>query len=87
MPTPLLLTNNSKIKEGYMPDIKLMNNTANFADATVRSTNVSELKEELSIPHNSTINVNGVIANNSTVLEDGQYIAIVTDNKTGGKGK
>ena len=67
-----------------MADIKLMKDSASFSDATVSSNNVGDLRRELELPAGATVNVNGTIANDSTEVKDGDFIASVTSNKTGG---
>jgi len=68
-----------------MPSIKLMNNSANFADATVDSTTVGQLRRELDIPASATVNVNQSIGSDSTEIADESFVAIVSNDKTGGK--
>ena len=68
-----------------MAAIKLMNNSASFSDATVSSTNVGDLRRELELPTNAVVNVNGTIANDSHEVSDGDFVATVTNNKTGGQ--
>ena len=68
-----------------MATIKLMNNSASFSDATVSSDNVGNLKRELELPTNAVVNVNGTIANDSQEIKDGDFVATVTNNKTGGQ--
>ena len=65
--------------------IKLMNGSASFSETTTSARNVSELKEKLSIPSGTVVNVNGVAdTEGTTELSNDDYVAIVRDNKTGG---
>jgi hypothetical protein len=73
-----------------MPLIKLMNNTTNFADCQIDAVNVGGFRGEKNIPADSTVNVNGVIAKDSTIFKDttdpdkADHVAVVTEDKTGG---
>ena len=65
--------------------IKLMNGSASFSETTTSARNVYELKEKLSIPSGTVVNVNGVAdTEGTTELSNDDYVAIVRDNKTGG---
>ena len=64
--------------------VKLMYNSSTFADRTVTSTTVGALRTELDLPHGVTVNVDSVVANDSTEVKEGSFIAIVASNKTGG---
>ena len=64
--------------------IKLMNNSASFSDASINSDRVGDLKRELDLPANAVVNVNGTIATDTQELNDGDFVATVTNNKTGG---
>ena len=66
-------------------NIKLMNNSASFSDASVSSATVGDLKRELDIPVNAVVNVNGTIAKDTDEVKDGDFVATVTNNKTGGQ--
>tara|TARA_R100000808_G_C2147253_1_gene155196 strand:- start:1949 stop:2155 length:207 start_codon:yes stop_codon:yes gene_type:complete len=68
-----------------MAAIKLMNNSASFSDASVNSATVSALRSELSLPSTAVINVNGTIASDNDPISDGDFVATVTNNKTGGQ--
>ena len=68
-----------------MAAIKLMNNSASFSDASVSSTTVSALRSELDLPASAVINVNGTIASENDAISDGDFVATVTNNKTGGQ--
>ena len=70
-----------------MPSIKLMNDNASFSDATVTATTVGDLRTELELSPNATVNVNGSISSNGTTVSDGDFVAAVTSNKTGGNVK
>ena len=67
-----------------MAKIKLMKDSASFSDAEVSSQNVGDLRRELELPPGATVNVNGTIANDAAEVKDGDFIASVTSNKTGG---
>ena len=65
--------------------IKLMNGSASFSETPTSARNVSELKEKLSIPSGTVVNVKGVAdTEGTTELSNDDYVAIVRDNKTGG---
>ena len=68
-----------------MAAIKLMNNSASFSDASVSSTTVSALRSELDLSPSAVINVNGTIASDNDPISDGDFVATVTNNKTGGQ--
>ena len=62
-----------------MAAIKLMNNSASF------SATVSALRSELDLSPSAVINVNGTIASDNDPISDGDFVATVTNNKTGGQ--
>ena len=68
-----------------MAAIKLMNNSASFSDASVTSTTVSALRTELDLSSSAVINVNGTIAGDNDPVSEGDFVATVTNNKTGGR--
>ena len=68
-----------------MAAIKLMNNSASFSDASVTSATVSALRTELDLSASAVINVNGTIAGDNDAISDGDFVATVTNNKTGGQ--
>ena len=71
--------------------IELMNGTPSFSETTTTARNTGELREKLSLPSGTVINVNGVGDNGEGNLDipdstpdNPTYVAIVRDNKTGG---
>jgi len=64
--------------------IKLMNNSPSFSDASVEADRVGTLRKELNVSSGATVNVDGVVANDTTEVKDGSYVAVVSNNKTGG---
>ncbi len=68
--------------------IRLMWNTANFADTVLPSdvTTLGHLKTHLGdVPNNASVNLNGTVVSDDTVsLEDGDLVSIVSKDKTGG---
>jgi len=68
--------------------IRLMWNTANFADTVLPSDvlTLGHLKTHLSdVPNNASVNLNGtVVSDDSVSLEDGDLVSIVSKDKTGG---
>ena len=67
--------------------IKLMRDSSVFADYETQSTSVGQLRSELSLGANATVNVNTVVSNDNTTLSSDDYVAVVSSNKTGGKKK
>ena len=67
-----------------MPKINLLNNSSSFAETEVQSTTVGALRNELDL-HGHTINVNRTVVTDDFGLEDGQNVAAVSANKTGGE--
>ena len=57
---------------------------AGFVSQEVRSTTVCELKEELGIDSSASVAVNGDNVTGSYELQDGDLVAAVNNNKTGG---
>ena len=68
-----------------MPDIHLMHNTDSFNSTEVEATTVGALKTELGVASTSRVNVNTTVAQDSTSLNDGDIVAVVTKDKKGGK--
>jgi hypothetical protein len=64
--------------------IKIMNNSSTFADMDTESDNVGALRSELGLSAGDTVNVNGTVASDNTELEDDAFVAVVSNNKTGG---
>ena len=56
-----------------------------FVDKVVESTNVGQLRTELEIPTDAAVSVNRADVNNSFELSDGDQVAAVVSNKTGGQ--
>ena len=48
------------------------------------SANVGELRNELEIPSDSSVNVGGTIRQNDYILTDGAFVAYSSNNKVGG---
>jgi putative ubiquitin-RnfH superfamily antitoxin RatB of RatAB toxin-antitoxin module len=67
-----------------MPKINLLHNSSSFAETDVQSTTIGALKNELDL-HGCTINVNRTVVTDDFQLEDGQNVAAVSSNKTGGE--
>ena len=67
-----------------MPDIKILEG-GGFVDHTVTSTTVGDLKREKEIPSGSTVSVGGSNRNDNYPIEDGDLVAAVHNDKTGGK--
>ena len=57
---------------------------AGFITQEVRALTVCELREELSIDSNASIAVNGQNVTPSYELQEGDLVAAVSNNKTGG---
>ena len=55
-----------------------------FNRRDIRSTNVGELRNELEIPTDAQVNVNGEVRLNDFAIEDGAVIAYPSNNKVGG---
>ena len=70
-----------------MPNIKLMNDTTSFSDASVNSETVGDLRKELELSPAATININGVIVKDSDPVAENDFVASVSSNKTGGDGE
>ena len=67
-----------------MPTIKVLQGS-NFVETVVNSSNVGDLRQEKDISGDASVSINGVDATNSTAVEDGNIVAWVSNNKTGGK--
>ena len=68
-----------------MPDIHLMQNSDSFNSTFVEAVTVGALKTELGVPSTSRVNVNTAVAQDSTTLNDGDIVAVVSKDKKGGK--
>jgi len=69
-----------------MPRIKLMSNSGDgFPERDVNATTVGALKSELTAPANSAVSVNGITSQDNQELSDGDLVAVVPNDKTGGK--
>ena len=66
-----------------MPNIKVLAG-GGFVEQEVRSETLCELREELSIASGASIAVNGSNKANSYSLQDGDLVAAVSNDKTGG---
>ena len=67
-----------------MPTIKLLSGGAGFVDQEVSSSSVGELRDELDISSTAAVSVNGTNTRNSTTVNDGDFVAAVSNDKTGG---
>jgi hypothetical protein len=66
-----------------MPKIKMLSG-AGFVEQEVASTTVGELRDELDIASSASVSVNGTNTRNSTAINDDDFVAAVSNNKTGG---
>ena len=64
--------------------IHLMNGGASFSPTNTTSRTVAELKQSQGITDGATVNVNGVSVEDGEEINDGDYIAVVKRDKTGG---
>jgi len=67
-----------------MPTIKVLSG-GGFPERIVNSRTVGSLRDELDMADGSTVAVNGTNVNDDYELSDGDIVAAVTSNKTGGK--
>ena len=67
-----------------MPDIKILEG-GGFVDHAVSSTTVGGLRTEKDIPSNAAISVGGRTVGDDHGLSDGDLVAAVHNDKTGGK--
>ena len=56
-----------------------------FVDKVVESATVGQLRSELEIPTNAAVSVNRADVNDGFALSDGDQVAAVVSNKTGGQ--
>ena len=63
--------------------IKLLEN-GEFTSRDVSASNVGELRNELDISSDSSVNVGGTIRQNDFELSDGDLVAYSSNNKVGG---
>lgn len=66
-----------------MPNIKVLAG-GGFVEQEVRAETICELREELSISSGASVAVNGSNKSNSYSLQDGDLVAAVSNDKTGG---
>ena len=66
-----------------MPDIKILEG-GGFVDHTVTSTTVGGLRTEKSIPAGSSVSVGGRTVSDDHPIADGDLVAAVHNDKTGG---
>jgi len=66
-----------------MPSIKVLAGSG-FVDQEVNAETLAELREELNISANDAVAVNGVNKRNSYTIQDGDLVASVAQDKTGG---
>lgn len=69
-----------------MPTIKVLAG-GGFVEQEVRSETICELREELDISSAASVAVNGSNKGNSYSLQDGDLVAAVSNDKTGGAGR
>ena len=67
-----------------MPKIKVLSG-GGFPEREVNSNTVGSLRDELDITGGSTIAVNGTGVTDDYQLQDGDIVAAVSSNKTGGE--
>jgi len=66
-----------------MPSIKVLAG-GGFVEQEVRAETICELREELTISSSASVAVNGSNKGNSYSLQDGDLVAAVSNDKTGG---
>tara|TARA_Y100000401_G_C8258775_1_gene192165 strand:- start:69 stop:296 length:228 start_codon:yes stop_codon:yes gene_type:complete len=66
-----------------MPDIKILEG-GGFVDHSVTSTTVGGLKSEKNIPAGAAVSVGGRTVNDDHPINDGDLVAAVHNDKTGG---
>ena len=66
-----------------MPDIRVLSGQG-FVDTTVNATTIEQLRTELNMGESSAVSVNGKNVTNATTISDGDMVAAVSNNKTGG---
>jgi len=66
-----------------MPKIKVLSG-GGFPEREVNSNTVGSLRDELDMAAGSTVAVNGTGVTDDYQLQDGDIVAAVTSNKTGG---
>ena len=66
-----------------MPKIKVLSG-GGFPEREVNSNTVGSLRDELDMAAGSTVAVNGTGVTDDYQLQDGDVVAAVTSNKTGG---
>ena len=66
-----------------MPTIKVLSG-GGFPEREVNSQTVGSLRDELDMAAGSTVAVNGTGVTDDYQLQDGDIVAAVTSNKTGG---
>ena len=64
-------------------NINLLNN-GEFTSRDVTSSTVGELRNELDIPADAQVNVNGEVRLNDFPIEDDAVVAYTSNNKVGG---
>ena len=67
-----------------MPDIKILEG-GGFVDHNVTSVTVGDLRTEKSIPSGSSISVGGRTVGDGHAINDGDLVAAVHNDKTGGE--
>ena len=58
--------------------------TEGFPERDVTASTVGALKSELGAPGNSAVSVNGITSTDGKELADGDLVAVVPNDKTGG---
>jgi hypothetical protein len=71
------------IRRQIMPKIKVLSG-GGFPEREVNSNTVGSLRDELDMAAGSTVSVNGTGVTDDYNLQDGDVVAAVTSNKTGG---
>ena len=66
-----------------MPKINLLKDSSSFSEVDVAAPTVGQLRSELELS-GYTVNVDRTIVQDTHELAEGQYVAAVKSNKTGG---
>ena len=82
-----VMNNNKKpIRRPIMPKIKVLSGSG-FPEREVNSQTVGSLRDELDMASGSTVAVNGTGVTDDYQLQEGDIVAAVSSNKTGGEKK
>jgi hypothetical protein len=71
------------IRRQTMPKIKVLSG-GGFPEREVNSNTIGSLRDELDMAAGSSVSVNGTGVTDDYTLQDGDVVAAVTSNKTGG---